>query len=83
MRGGEPDGDVQYPGKEYIVENYDKWDKIAEEYAPEIIRIFERAAGSAYPDRVRVPPLDAAKLDHFVQHVLPRRGQPRVQFVPC
>ena len=38
VRGGEPDGDVQYPGKEYIVENYDKWDKIAEEYAPEIIR---------------------------------------------
>ena len=29
VRGGEPDGDVQYPGKEYIVENYDKWDKIA------------------------------------------------------
>lgn len=24
VRGGEPDGDVQYPGKEYIVENYDK-----------------------------------------------------------
>ncbi|MBC5583748.1 molybdopterin-dependent oxidoreductase [Eggerthella sp. NSJ-70] len=38
VRGGEPDGDVQYPGKEFIVENYDKWDKIAEEYAPEIIR---------------------------------------------
>ena len=37
VRGGEPDGDVQYPGKEYIVENYEKWDQIAEDYAPEIL----------------------------------------------
>lgn len=36
VRGGEPDGDVQYPGKEYIIENYEKWDQIAEEYAPEV-----------------------------------------------
>ena len=36
VRGGEPDGDVQYPGKEYIVENYEKWDQIAEDYAPEV-----------------------------------------------
>ncbi|MFR4803823.1 MAG: hypothetical protein ACLT98_11235 [Eggerthellaceae bacterium] len=28
VRGGEPDGDVQYPGKEYIVENYEKWDQL-------------------------------------------------------
>ena len=38
LRGGEPDGDVQYPGKEFIIDNYSKWDKIAEEYAPEIIK---------------------------------------------
>ena len=36
VRGGEPDGDVQYPGKEYIIENYEKWDQIAEDYAPEV-----------------------------------------------
>lgn len=83
VRGGEPDGDVQYPGKEYIVENYDKWDKIAEEYAPEIIRYSNGQLVQRTPTEYECPPLDAAKLDHFVQHVLPRRGQPRVQFVPC
>ncbi len=36
VRGGEPDGDAQYPGKEYIIENYEKWDQIAEDYAPEV-----------------------------------------------
>ena len=75
VRGGEPDGDVQYPGKEYIVENYEKWDQIAEDYAPEVRQLPERQTGAAYAERVRVPELDAAKLDHFVQHVLPRRRQ--------
>lgn len=37
VRGGEPDGDVQYPGKEYIVENYEKWEQIAQDYAPKIL----------------------------------------------
>ena len=36
VRGDVPDGDVDYPGKEYIIDNYDKWDEIAEQYAPEI-----------------------------------------------
>ena len=31
-----PDGDAEYPGKEYIIDNYNKWDQIAVEYAPEI-----------------------------------------------
>ena len=36
VRGDVPDGDVDYPGKEYIIDNYAKWDEIAEQYAPEI-----------------------------------------------
>lgn len=29
-----PDGDAEYPGKEYIIDNYNKWDQIAVEYPP-------------------------------------------------
>ncbi|MEG2517467.1 MAG: molybdopterin-dependent oxidoreductase [Raoultibacter sp.] len=35
-KNGEPDGDVQYPGKEYIVENYKKWEQITSDKAPQI-----------------------------------------------
>ena len=36
VEGSEPDGDAQYPGKEFVIDHYEYWDQIAEDYAPVI-----------------------------------------------